>query len=139
MASWLSFWNVATRRRNEADLHGAVVSEIYVPWGKHKLKRRDSIYCVYIEGGELHLITRIRVASLDEDPPDEESVRVKPMRSDRVRADYDRVVPLSKARGIEYLHTDGATRRMDCNPRRFQGRASIRELNAGEDRLDALL
>jgi hypothetical protein len=139
MAAWLAFWNAATRRRNEADLHGAVISEIYVPWGKHKLKWRDSIYCVYIEGGELHLITRIRVASLDENPPNEESVRVTPTRSDRVRADYDRVVPRSKARDIEYLHTDGTSRRMDCNPRRFQGRASIRELNAGEDCLEALL
>jgi len=139
MAAWLSFWNVATRRRNEAELDGAVVSEIYVPWGRQRLKRRDSIYCVYIEGSELHLITRIRAASLDEDPPDEESVRVKPMRSDRVRADYNRVVPRSTASGIEYLHADGTSRWMDCNPRRFQGRASIREVVAGEAALEALL
>jgi hypothetical protein len=59
MAAWLSFWNAATRRRTEERLSGTGVSEIYVPWGKQKLKRGDAIFCVYIADDELHLITRV--------------------------------------------------------------------------------
>jgi hypothetical protein len=140
MAAWLSFWNAATRRRNEGDLTGAVVSEVYVPWGKQKLKRGDTIFCVYIADEELHLIARLKAASLHEDPPNDESIRVKGARNERARADYDRIVRPRVLRALEYLHTDGTAHRLiKPNPRCFQGRASIRELNDGQDELEALL
>jgi hypothetical protein len=140
MAAWLSFWNAATRHRTEEDLSGAVVSEIYVPWSKQKLKRGNAIFCVYIADDELYLITRVIASSLHDDPPDDASICIKGAHAESARADYGRVVPPRVRRVIEYLHTDGTRHSLARpNPRRFQGRASIRELSNGQEELEALL
>jgi hypothetical protein len=52
VSAWLSYWNAKTRRRNEPELAGEVVEEIYVPWGKGHIKKGDTIYCFFVEGGD---------------------------------------------------------------------------------------
>ncbi len=146
MAEWLSFWNAETRRRNEADLRGHVVSPIYVPFGMDHLKRGDTIYCFGIEDGTLYLITRLIVGTLDEDPEHQESLLVEGAEDDEVEADYDRAVPEEVIGAVRYLHANGSEHRLIdamadgwLDGSHFQGRASLRELSAGGNELEGLL
>jgi hypothetical protein len=84
MAEWLSFWNQDTRSRNAA-LAGGPVDEIYVPYGRGKIGRRDRIYCVGIEHGRLLLITRVRAALLEADIADNELIYIDDSDDEYVR------------------------------------------------------
>lgn len=145
MAHWLSFWNKKTRRRNEPLLQNDAVSAIYIPYGKQRVARGDVIYCVGLEADGLRLITRLQAASLDDDLDHPRSIWVDDVEAEAVDADFHRVVPDAVVDAIRYLHADGTEHRMRRNvqgrvlPNAFQGWASIRELTAGPDALDALL
>jgi len=145
MAHWLSFWNKDTRRRNETRLQGDAVSAIHIPYGKHCVARGDVIYCVGLEAGGLRLITRLHAASLDDDLDHPRSIWVEDVEAEAVDADFHRVVPDEVVDAVRYLHADGTEHRIRRDvqgrvlPHAFQGWASIRELTAGPDALDALL
>jgi hypothetical protein len=142
VAEWLSFWSADTRARNE-DLHGGPLEGVYVPYGKGRIALGDLIYCVGIEDEELRLIARVRVASLKDDPDDEESVLIDNADED-VDVDFDREVPPEVVEAIEYEHVDGSKHPMPVvavriDPSPFQGRSSIRALAQGVSALDSLL
>lgn len=142
MAEWLSFWNAETLDRNQ-DLDGGSVESIYVPYGKGRIALGDLIYCVGFDKEELRLITRVRVASLEDDPDDDESVVIEDA-GDGVRADFYRDVTPEVVDAIEYEHVDGSKHRMpvvavSIDPSPFQGRSSIRALADGARELDSLL
>jgi hypothetical protein len=145
MAQWLSFWNKATRRRNEPLLQGDAVSAIYIPYGKGRIARGDVIYCVGLEAGGLRLITRLHAEALDDDLQDDETVWVDDVEAEAVDADFHRVVPDEVIDAVRYLHVNGTEHRVRRDagggvlPHAFAGRSSIRELRAGCDLLDALL
>ncbi len=142
MSAWLSYWNKKTRRGNEHNLAGEVVAEIYVPWGKGLIKKGDIIYCFFIEGDDVHLVTRIEAASVNDDPDPEHqhSVTITPAPS-RVKADYKRTVKKALLGSIEYWHKDRKPGRSLARPvaQRFQGPNSVRELASGAQHLDAAL
>jgi hypothetical protein len=140
--TWLSYWNKKTREGNEASLAGKVVAQIYVPWGKGLIEKGDTIYCFFIEGDDVHLVTRVEAASVkdDPDPAHKESVIITPKPSE-LKAEYKRKVKKAVLGSIEYWHKDQAPGRSLKNPdyRRFQGPNSVRELKAGAQHLDAAL
>jgi hypothetical protein len=142
MSAWLSYWNAETRRENEDRLAGEVIEGIYVPWGKDLIKKGDTIYCFFIEGDEVHLVTRVKAAAVNDDPDPEhqDSVTVAPGPSS-IKADYSRTVDKALLRSIEYWHKERAPGRSleDPDYTRFQGPNSIRELEAGAQHLDAAL
>lgn len=142
MSAWLSYWNAETRRGNEARLAGQTVSGIYVPWGKGLIKKGDTIYCFFIEGGAVHLATRIEAASVkhDRDPEHQHSVTITPKPS-RVKVDYKRTVKKSLLGSIDHWHKGRAPGRSleDPDATRFQGPNSVRELADGAEHLDAAL
>jgi hypothetical protein len=146
VTAWLSFWNAVTRRELKEELHGEFVGSIYVPFGEGEIGRGDVIYCVAVEDGELHLLTRVVVASLMDDPGRAQSVRVEP-DGDVPATDYDRVVPADMLDAIRVAYADGSERGI-TDPggggpyvagHRFQGRSSLRQLAAGAAELDSLL
>ena len=142
MNAWLSYWNAETRRGNEGRLAGTPVAEIYVPWGKGLIKKGDTIYCFFIEGDDVHLVTRVKAASVndDTDPERQDSVTVTPEPSS-VKADYARTVDRALLGSIEYWHKDRSPGRSleDPDYTRFQGPNSVRELAAGAQHLNASL
>jgi len=142
VTAWLSYWKADTRRENEGDLTGEIVEEIYVPWGEGLIERGDTIYCIFIEDGELHLVTRLTAATVegDPDPEHEQSVSVTPEPTDEIRADYQRVVVPGDLKAIKYERPDGSEASLeDPNAGRFQGRNSIRKLTDGTHALEATL
>ncbi len=144
MAEWLSFWNQETRARN-SNLAGGPVDEIYVPYGRDRIGRRDRIYCVGIENGRLLLITRVRAALLEADIADDEMIYVDDSDEEYVEADFDRIVPGSVIGALRVIYVDGSEHPISCDAagrvqgNAYEGRSSIRELVAGADQLDDLL
>jgi hypothetical protein len=142
MSAWLSYWNAETRRGNERRLAGQTVSEIYVPWGKGLIKKGDTIYCFFIEGDDVHLVTRVKAASVNDDPDPEhqDSVTIVPEPSS-IKADYSRTADKALLGSIEYWHKDRAPGRSLADPdaTRFQGPNSVRELESGAQHLDSAL
>lgn len=142
VSAWLSYWNKKTRRLNEARLAGEVVEGIYVPWGKSLIKKGDTIYCFFIEGKDVHLVTRVKAASVSADPDLEhqDSVTITPEPSG-IKASYSRTVKKTLLSSIEYWHKDRAPGRSleDPDATRFQGPNSVRELASGAQHLDAAL
>jgi len=142
MADWLSFWNKDTRKQNKLKLKGKVVGSIYIPYGEGLVSKGDTVYCVGIEGGELLLITRVKVAKVLSHPqPQWVSISAAPTK---VVADYQRTVPKKVIKLLRYRRKSGEERGFDFNgikvkPSPFQGYASIRELSKGVSDLDALL
>lgn len=144
MPDWLSFWNQETRARN-ADLAGGQVDEIYVPYGRGKIGRRDRIYCVGIEHGRLLLITRVRAALLEGDIADDEMIYIDDSDEEYVEADFNRTVPTNVLGTLTLIYADGSEHPIRCDQagrvqgNAYEGRSSIRELAAGASELDALL
>lgn len=69
---WLSFWNQEIQRLRTKQLDSARDrgdADIWVPYGKDKLARRDTVYCVGFESGthELLLFGRLTIARIDDD------------------------------------------------------------------------
>lgn len=142
MAERLSFWNADSRRRSEG-LHGGPVEGIYVPFGKDRISRGDTIYSVGIEDDELRLITRVRVGSIEDDPEDEDSVLIEDV-DEGVDVDFDREVSPEVIEAIEYEQVDGSKHRMPILGVRighapFQDRSSIRALSKGAADLGTVL
>lgn len=144
MPDWLSFWNQDTRARN-ADLAGGPVDEIYIPYGRGKIGRRDRIYCVGIERGRLLLITRVRAALLDGDVADEEMIYIDDAAEEYVDVDFDRAVPREILATLRLVYADRSEHPIRLGETglvqgtAYEGRSSIRELSAGAAGLDALL
>lgn len=144
LAEWLSFWNQETRERN-ANLANGAVDQIYVPYGRGKIGRRDRIYCVGIENGQMLLITRVRAALLEADIADDEMIYIDDSDEEYVEVDFDRKVPtrvvdllrVIYANGSEYPISRDEAGRVQGNA--YEGRSSIRELAAGADELHVLL
>lgn len=144
MAEWLSFWDKETRSYNAA-LAGGRVDEIYVPYGRGKIGRRDRIYCVGIEQGRLLLITRVRAALLEADIGDDEMVYIDDSDEEYVEADFNRKVPRGVVDALRVIYANGSEHPIRCDAagrvqgNAYQGRSSIRELASGADELDVLL
>jgi hypothetical protein len=106
VTDWLSFWSFETRERGK-DLHGELVTSVYVPYSDGKLQRGDTIYCMAVGG--LRLLTRVvaRTLSEDNDPNHHDSVRVDDDGEIPI-TDYDRVVPPDVLAAIRFAHTDAS-------------------------------
>lgn len=140
MADWFSVWNAETRARNE-DLDEG--QGIHVPHGKGLVSVGDLIYCTCIEDEEVLLITRLRVASLADDPDDAESVLVEDADG-YSGGGIPGEVPADVAWDIEFEPLAGSTKRLPIfqvriDSSELQGRASLRTLAEGADELDRLL
>lgn len=85
MRRWLSFWNqktlTATRKYHAGQPLSAAAEDhdwdIWVPYGRaSEIARRDLIYCVAIERGELLFFGRVLVGSFDPDDSIEHQLNV---------------------------------------------------------------
>lgn len=142
MADWLSVWDAETRARNNG-LHGGQPGGIHVPHGKGRVALGDIIYCACIDDKELLIITRLRVASLEDDPDDEESVLVQDADG-HSGGGIPREIPPDVAWAIEFEPLAGSVRRLPIfqvriDSSELQGRASLRALTEGANELDGLL
>jgi hypothetical protein len=144
MATWLSFWNQETvRRQRQPGTSDPDGPDIWVPWGRGKISPGDTVYCVGIDGGELLLYARvvaerIEVASIDHDTidvwagPGQSTFTGGIIVDDFVVDEMTYRTSDGTAQGFKWK--DGAVLGTP-----FQGRASVRELVAGANSLDTLL
>jgi hypothetical protein len=142
VADWLSVWDAETRARNDG-LHGGRPGGIHVPHGKGHVALGDLIYCVCIEDEEVLIITRLRVASLEDDPDDGESVLVEDADG-YSGGGIPREVPPDVVQAIEFEPLAGSMKRLPIfqvriDSSELQGRAGFRALAEGADELEGLL
>lgn len=113
-----------------------------MPYGQDKLSVGDAVYCVGIDAGEVLLFGRVKIGRLAVDTDHAESLDVwaelgseTPFRDDRVLSDagVDALVYV-KADGVEGRFVRRSSGAVDGSP--FQGRASIREIVSGSERLE---
>jgi hypothetical protein len=140
VTDWLSVWDADTRARNDG-LPGG--QGIRVPHGKGRIAPGDLIYCTCIEDKELVLITRLRVASLADDPDDGESVLVED--ADGGLGDgIPREIPAEVAWKMEFEPGPDSMKRLPIfavrlDSSQLQGRAGLQALAEGADALDNIL
>ena len=142
---WLSFWNQETRARQRRTGTGRArpsAAQIYIPYGQGQVAVGDTVYCVAVDAGELLLFCRVGVEDLHVDSEHAESLDVygeltpSPFNLD------GRVVDQAAVDRLVYLKADGGEHELPRNAsgvlvgNAFQGRASIRELVGGMERLD---
>jgi hypothetical protein len=140
VADWLSVWHADTLARNDG-LPGG--QGIRVPHGKGRIAPGDLIYCTCVEDEELVLITRLRVASLADDPDDGESVLVED--ADGGLGDgVPREIPADVAWEMEFEPGPGSMKRLPIlavrlDSSQLQGRSGLQALAGGAGQLDGLL
>jgi hypothetical protein len=142
MGDWLSFWNKEQREQNKVR---EPFTHIYIAYGEQRISRRDKVYCVGIQDGDLHLFTRVEVAKLenDDDPDHVESILAFP--KSKIITDYQLAVPLPCLKSLRYLRVGSSipcpvklTGKGKVVPMQFRGPASLRELVQGAGKLDSL-
>jgi hypothetical protein len=114
-----------------------------VPHGKGRVALGDTIYCTCVQHEELLLITRLRVASLADDPDDRESVLVEDA-DEYWGGEAESEIPAEVAQAIEFEPQPGSTRRLPIiqvriDGSQLKGHASLRALAEGSNELDELL
>jgi hypothetical protein len=138
---WLSYWNIKHQVSRNSDPSSN--ADIWVPYGKDKLKASDVVYCVGVRAGQLHLFGRLVVGELEDDNEHNESVNVWEKPGTHTPWRNDRVLPKEAVDVIVYLYANGSPGRfvrkagaIQASP--FQGPSSIRELVSGSVVLDRL-
>jgi hypothetical protein len=143
MTDWLSVWSKERRKQNRAL---EPFTRIYMPYGVGRISSGDRAYCVGIEGGDLHLFTRVDVRrrSKDPDPTHINSVLAYPKA--KITTNYNRPLPRAVVEALEYLRVGSSSpckvkwrSRHTIEPQQFRGPASLRELVEGAPSLDALV
>jgi hypothetical protein len=140
VTEWLSVWDAETRARNDGT-HGA--KGIRVPHSKGRVALGDLIYCTCIHDKELLLITRLRVASLADDPDDGESVLVEDADG-QTGGGVPLEIPPDVAWEMEFEPNPDSMKRLPIfqvrlDSSQLQGRASLLPLAEGAGQLDGLL
>jgi hypothetical protein len=142
VAEWLCFWDAETRARNEP--RGVPSERIHIPHGKARVSVGDVIYCMVIVKNEMQFLRRVEVASVQDDPEDEEAVFVEEGADAELPERSIHEVPPEVVEVMQYENDAGSLLPMPViavliDPSWFQGRESLRALAEGADELDALL
>ena len=142
MTHWLSYWNKPERLRKQSCLQGHPVEEIFVPWGWDVIEPGDVVYCFFVQGGKVHLVTRVTApGKLTKDDKHNQSVSVVPVATKNVvPVSFQRTLSVVQANEVKYECADGTVGEFKPpSPYCFQGKASLRKLLDGEDALNERL
>lgn len=142
MTHWLSYWNKPERLRKQSCLPGHPVEEIFVPWGWDVIEPGDVVYCFFVEGGKVHLVTKVTApGKLTKDDKHNQSVSVVPVATRNVvPVSFQRTLKVKQANEVKYECADGTIGEFKPpSPYCFQGRASLRKLLDGKAALNERL
>jgi hypothetical protein len=141
---WLSLWNRKVRQgRNSTTLPHPTDADIWIPYGAGRIAVNDVVYCVAVDNGEVLFFGRLTVGRIAIDDTHKESIDVWQKRRTGTWFDPARVLDEATVEGLMYVKADGTQQRFVRDAGRvtgyaFQGRASLRELVAGHEALEAI-